>query len=252
MSLLLSVLGFGLLLGIRHATDADHVVAVTTIVSRQKKIHSATIIGILWGIGHSVTVTLIAIPIIAYSFVVPPKVGLGLEFAVGVMLVFLGFINLSGITEKFTKQLTPTIHNHKHIHEEYKEHSHMHAHIFSAFQENMHHIGLFQTVRPLFIGFVHGLAGSTAITLLILSTIHNHALAVIYLFIFHIGVIIGMMLITTLLGVSITVVRKKSHSIHKYLIIVSGLFSIGFGLYLMYQTGVVDWLFLEKINWKPI
>lgn len=240
MSMVLSILGLGFLLGLRHATDADHVVAITTFSAREHGIKSSSLIGILWGIGHSITVTLIAIPIIFFSFVIPPRVGLGLEFCVGIMLVILGLINLFGLHKKFSLRFAPVVHSHEHIHEtsEGKNHSHPHAHIFKLIKADKHHLGVFHSIRPLIVGLVHGLAGSAAIVLLILSTINNPIFATIYLFIFHIGVIIGMMIITTLLGVSIAYAEGKSRAIHKYLILISGALSFIFGLFIMYETGI--------------
>ena len=159
---LFTVLGFGFLLGLRHATDADHVVAVTTILGKHGKIRHSTLIGILWGIGHSITVTLIAIPIIFYSFVVSEILGNSLEFLVGAMLVILGIFTLSGVTKKISEDSIPiSIHKHAHKSKVGTDHSHL------------HHIGIFQTIRPIVVGLVHGLAGSAAVALLILSTINN-------------------------------------------------------------------------------
>lgn len=226
---LFTVLGFGFLLGLRHATDADHVVAVTTILGRHGKIRHSTLIGILWGIGHSVTVTLVAIPIIFYSLIIPQRLGSILEFFVGAMLVVLGILSLRSIP------LTV----HKHIHKSKvgskHSHSHFHFHILNSLSNDLHHIGIFQTIRPIVVGLIHGLAGSAAIALLILSTINNPKLAAIYLFIFHFGVVVGMMIITTLLGASILLIKKKSQKIHRYLIASSGLLSLSFGLYIMYK-----------------
>lgn len=249
-SFFLSIAGLGFLLGMRHATDADHVVAVTTIVSKQKKIRHAALIGIYWGIGHSITVTAIALPIMLFSFVIPPRVGLGFEFLVGFMLTLLGILNLTGITARITNRFTPTIHSHTHNCPEGGEHKHVHAH-FDFFSESTHHLGLFNMIRPLFIGLVHGLAGSAAIALLILSTIKNAKLAAMYLFIFHFGVISGMMLITTAFGASIMIMKKKSEVFHKYLVLASGILSFFFGLYIMYQTGFVDGLFSSSVHWTP-
>lgn len=216
MSYLISILSLSFLLGMRHATDADHVVAVSTIVSREKKgILSSALIGILWGIGHSLTVTLLGIPIIFYSFVVPEGLGVFLEFLVGLMLVILGILNLTG----------KTVVMHKH-------------HNLNLLSHGAHHLGLFQIIRPLVVGLVHGLAGGAAVVLLILSTIRSPILAFFYLFIFHIGVILGMMVITVLLGVSVILAKRKSKVINRYLVITSGLFSLLFGLYIIYQTGV--------------
>ena len=198
---LFTVLGFGFLLGLRHATDADHVVAVTTILGRHGKIRHSTLIGILWGIGHSITVTLIAIPIIFYSFVIPPRLGLTLEFFVGVMLVVLGTLSL--------RSIPLTVHKHTHKSKVGTEHSHIHLHILNFLSNDLHHIGIFQTIRPIVVGLIHGLAGSAAIALLILSTINNPKLGALYLFIFHFGVVFGMMIITTLLGASILLIKKE-------------------------------------------
>lgn len=236
MLTLFTVLGFGFLLGMRHATDADHVVAITTLLGKRGKIKHSAIIGILWGLGHSITVTLIAIPIIFFSLVIPPSLEIILEFFVGIMLVALGIFTLSGITEKITKRFTPpTIHKHTHESISGKDHAHFHLHL-SDILNTTHHIGLFQSARPIIVGLVHGLAGSAAVTLLILSTIKDSLLSAFYLFIFHLGVIIGMMIITTLLGASIVLIRRKSEKIHRYLITASGALSLGFGLYIMYET----------------
>ena len=235
-----TVLGFGFLLGLRHATDADHVVAVTTIMSRERKIRNSTLIGILWGIGHSITVTLIAIPIIFYSFVIPPRVGLALEFFVGIMLVVLGVLSLSGITRKISEHSIPlTLHKHKHESPHGNSHSHFHLHALDFLNHSIHHIGIYQTIRPIVIGLVHGLAGSAAIALLILSTIKNPTLAAFYLVIFHFGVVLGMMIITTFLGASILLIKRRSESLHQYLITASGILSLIFGLYIMLQTGIL-------------
>lgn len=220
----------------RHATDADHVVAVTTIVSRQKKIRLATLIGILWGIGHAVTITLVALPIILFSFVIPPRLGLGFEFLVGIMLSVLGLLNITGASLRITRLYLPTIHKHSHLGKNKKHHEHSHLHFFDSVNNTLHHLGLFQVVRPILIGLIHGLAGSTAIALLILSTIKDPKFASVYLFVFNFGVIFGMMLITTFLGVSAALIKKKSGAIHKHLVFICGILSFIFGLYIMYQT----------------
>lgn len=236
---LITILGLSFLLGMRHATDADHVVAVSTMIAKQKRgILSSGLIGMLWGLGHSITVTLVAIPIILYSLVIPPKLGLLLEFIVGVMLVILGISNLAGLTAKLINKLTPlTIHKHSHVDQLGINHSHYHLHSKKSLLANsIHHLGLFQILRPIIVGLVHGLAGSAAVALLILSTIHTPILAVFYLFIFHIGVLAGMMLITICIGASIVVAKRQSQSLNRYLVTASGILSLIFGLYIMYQT----------------
>lgn len=243
MSFIATILGLGFLLGLRHATDADHVVAITAITSRENGIRKSSLVGALWGIGHSITVTLIATPIIFFSLVIPDRIGLGLEFVVGLMLVFLGVSNFFGITHKISKRFAPKIHKHEHIAKRGNTHSHLHAHFFIDLKNEIHHLGIYHSLRPIIIGLIHGLAGSSAVALLILSTINNPQLATLYLLIFHIGVIIGMMLITTVLGISIAAFETRSQKIHNYLVLSSGILSFVFGLMIMYETGIQGGLF---------
>ena len=242
MPISISVLALGFLLGLRHATDSDHVVTITTISTKEKSIKGSALIGILWGIGHSITVTLIGIPIIFFSLKIPPKILLTLEFSVGVMLVILGIVNLYGIRSQIVKTISNIIHKHNHSHLS-QEHSHLHIHLPNKSNNKTHHLELFPVIGPIFVGLMHGLAGSSAIVILILSTINNRILAAFYLVIFHVGVIMGMIIITTLLGASIKVANQKIAFINKYLVAGSGILSIAFGLYISYQIGFVDGLF---------
>src|SRR5271170_1088731 len=127
---LLTVIGVGFLLGIRHATDPDHVIAVTTIVSRQRSIRHAGLIGMLWGVGHTITILLVGAAIILFNLVIPPRIGLAMELAVGIMLVLLGVLNLTGVTRWITERFTPGVsggHSHLHAHGDYA-HEHFHGH----------------------------------------------------------------------------------------------------------------------------
>lgn len=242
MPISISILTLGFFLGLRHATDADHVVAITT-VSRKESIKGSALIGILWGIGHSITVTLVGIPIIFFALKIPPKILLTLEFSVGVMLVILGLANLYSFCRQIEKTLTTIFHKHTHSHFNIKDHSHLHIHLKSKINNKIHHLSLRQMTKPIFIGLMHGLAGSAAVAVLILATINNNLLAIFYLAIFHIGVIIGMMIITTILGAFIKMANQKIAFIHEYLVAGSGILSIVFGLYISYQIGFVDGLF---------
>jgi high-affinity nickel-transport protein len=197
----------------RHATDTDHVVAIGTITARQKSVKSSMAVGGLWGIGHSAMVTVIGILIIFLHLNIPARIGTMLEFSVGMMLVILGVINI------FQTIRIPTVHRHEHSHGG-KTHTHTHFHL----------------IRPFVVGSVHGLAGSAAIALLILATINNSAYAIYYLLIFNVGVIVGMMIITTLIGVSLVYVKNKINDLNKYFVLGSGIISFIFGLYVMYQN----------------
>src|SRR5215471_15297939 len=92
-----SFLFLGFFLGMRHATDADHVVAVATIVSRERSVAGSALIGAAWGVGHTVTVMAVGAAIIVFGIVIPPRLAMSMEFAVGVMLVLLGVLTLMGM-----------------------------------------------------------------------------------------------------------------------------------------------------------
>src|SRR5919204_4908473 len=136
MAELLALAGFGFLLGMRHATDADHVIAVTTILNRSRRFIHTTVIGALWGLGHTITVVVVGVAIIAFNVVIPPPLGLAMEFAVALMLVALGILNLTGGLRSITERLTPPApmhgHPHEHVHAhggDEAEHAHGHAHL---------------------------------------------------------------------------------------------------------------------------
>ena len=107
---LLAILILSFLLGMRHATDPDHVVAITTIVTRQRGIAKAGLIGILWGLGHTFTIFVVGTMIILFQVTIPPRVGLSMELTVAAMLILLGVLNLTGalrwLQENFMPGLT--------------------------------------------------------------------------------------------------------------------------------------------------
>src|SRR6476646_12247715 len=97
MITLVSIIVLGFFLGMRHATDPDHVIAVTTIVSRQRSVRQAALIGVLWGLGHTITILVVGSAIILFGIVIPARVGLTMEFSVGPVLFIIEILNLSGI-----------------------------------------------------------------------------------------------------------------------------------------------------------
>ena len=210
---LFSILALGFFLGMRHATDSDHVIAVTTIVSQQRKVGSAALTGIFWGIGHSITLLIVGAAIVLFGVVVPERLGLSLEFCVALMLVLLGLLNLGGFRRSQN---------------EAHEHSHRH--------------GFYLRLRPVVVGIVHGLAGSAAMALLVLPMIRTPFWAIFYLLIFAAGTIAGMMLITAIMAVPITYSANRFQSINRYIGAAAGAFSMAFGLFLVHQIGFVDGL----------
>lgn len=201
----------GVLLGLRHATDADHVVAVTTIVARERSLARAARIGAVWGVGHTLTLLLLGGAIIAFRLVIPPRVGLALEFGVALMLIGLGYANLRARDSDAAPTLT----------------------------------------RPLVIGVVHGLAGSAAVALLVLATIRAPLAAAAYLVMFGAGTILGMMMVTLLLAAPALYATTRVHRVRRGVRLAAGALSIVFGLILARELIVDGGLFAATPTWEP-
>jgi ABC-type nickel/cobalt efflux system permease component RcnA len=265
----LAIALLGLLLGMRHATDPDHVIAVTTILSRERRLAVAARIGIIWGLGHTVTVLMVGAAIIIFKIAIPTRLGLAMEFAVAVVLILLGVGAAAGVVRKAANRMRGgpssdaglVVHAHAHTHDG-ATHVHPHVHV-GAYDDATHHdhripadaLPTFAARRPLLrsfaVGLVHGLAGSAAIALLVLSAIPNPVWATLYLAIFCIGTIVGMGLITTAIATPFVVVSRQASWIRQGLVTGSGLLSFGFGLFLAYQIGIVDHLFSAAPIWIP-
>ncbi len=263
----------GLVLGVRHATDADHVIAVTTIVSRERHLGAAAKVGLVWGLGHSLTVMLVGGAIIVFKLTVPVRLGLMMEFAVALVLIVLGLSTMNGIVRQAIERLAgrPThpsaglaVHTHPHAHEG-SIHHHVHVHPYDAGTggglKALHHdhrlpsSDMLRVRRPLAtafgVGLVHGLAGSAAIALLVLSAIPQAAWGVLYLGVFGAGTMLGMGMITTAVGVPFLVGGQKMARFHGMLTVGSGVLSFAFGLILAYQIGVAGGLFGAAPIWTP-
>jgi len=201
----------GALLGLRHATDADHVVAVTTIVARERSLLRAARVGAAWGLGHTLTLLVLGGAIIAFRIVIPPRVGLGLEFSVALMLIALGYANLRAREETPGPTLT----------------------------------------RPFWIGVVHGLAGSAAVALLVLATIRTPLAAATYLLVFGLGTVLGMMLVTLVLAAPAIYAGERVVRMRSGIRLAAGALSVVFGLLLARELIVDGGLFTAAPTWAP-
>jgi ABC-type nickel/cobalt efflux system permease component RcnA len=265
---LASLLVLGFFLGMRHATDPDHVIAISTIVARQRRVGAAAWVGALWGIGHTLTILAVGGAILVFGLVIPPRLGLTMEFSVALMLVLLGLLNLSGALRWIHDALGTAgavpgrLHSHAHHHDDYV-HSHPHGH---GRDEHGHaedrtpqawmdrtfgELGFYHVVRPVVVGLVHGLAGSAAVALLVLATVRDPWWGTAYLLVFGVGTVAGMMLITASLALPITYAAGRFAHVNRYLATASGLLSLAFGLFLVYQIGFVDGLFTGDPRWTP-
>jgi len=264
MATLLAIVVLGFFLGMRHATDPDHVVAVTTIVSRERTMLHAAAIGALWGVGHTFTIILVGSAIIIFKLTIPVRLGLSMELCVAFMLILLGVLNLTGIMRRAIEWITirrlgPGAHSHfimgrwmAHTHDEDGEPSFMdRTSMIGWTPQWWKKLGLFHVARPLAVGIVHGLAGSAAVALLVLTTIHRPAWAIAYLLIFGIGTVAGMMLITAAIAFPFAYTLQNFVKLNRGLAMASGLLSLCFGLFLCYHIGFVDGLFTNHPIWTP-
>jgi ABC-type nickel/cobalt efflux system permease component RcnA len=239
-----AIVGLGLFLGMRHSTDPDHVVAVSTIVTRERSIRQGAVIGMMWGLGHTLTIFMVGAAIILFNLTIPPRLGLSMEMAVAGMLVLLGVLNLTGVLRRMTERFTPASTRSSALAAPPAPDDtspHLAKRLLNRF-------GYYHLLRPLAIGLVHGLAGSAAVALLVLSMIHSPSWAIAYLVVFGLGTVIGMMLMTTVMAVPIALTGR---SVSRYLTTASGLLSVGFGLFLVYHLGFVDGLFTSHVHWTP-
>ncbi len=203
----ISVLAAGFLLGLRHATDPDHVVAVTTIVSHKRSLRSAGLVGAAWGVGHTLTVLVVGGVIILFRVSISARVEMALEMGVALMLIALGIANVSAPPGP-----TPDSRS-----------------------------------RAVLVGVVHGLAGSVAVALLILTLIDSVTLAMGYLIVFGIGTILGMMLMTVAIAIPSLLAVQGLANAGRYLRLGSGAVSIAFGVLLAHRIGFENGLFTGQI-----
>ncbi len=208
----IAILGF--LLGIRHAVDPDHVVAVGTIATRSSSFRRAAAVGALWGIGHTLTILLVGGGIILLRVAISPRVGLAMEFAVAIMLILLGLQNVAIARHRTSPEPSPT--------------------------------------RPFVVGMVHGMAGSAAIVLLILATVRDSLWAFAYLLLFGLGTVAGMVIVTAIIAVPAAVAVRRVRNARRWLTLASGVASVVIGVLLARElTDRSDGLFSDTPSWTP-
>jgi len=232
-----SVLGLGLIFGLKHALEADHLAAISTIVSERKSVLSSSLVGALWGVGHTLSLLLAGVVVMLLHVEIGPRLALMLEFGVALMLIGLGANALKKLVRG------ARVHLHAHTH---GGHAHLHPHMHDGCPEpapHTHH-GFRFRARPLVVGMVHGLAGSAALMLLVLSTISSRLLGFAYIAVFGIGSIGGMLLMSALVSLPIHLTVERFTGVNLAVRTVAAVFSVGLGLMMAYQIGVGDGLLL--------
>jgi high-affinity nickel-transport protein len=193
----------GFVLGLQHATDPDHVVAVATIVTRERRFTAGARVGLWWGIGHALTLATAGTLVVALNAGVPERLATGLELLVAAMLVGLGAIRLREAVRGIV---------------------HPPAALLAAWREESRGVGL----RALLVGTVHGMAGTAAVALLLLATLHTVAAAAVYLLVFGLGTIAGMTALTAVMAYPATrLVRLRR--MKDAMAVASGVAAIAFG-----------------------
>jgi high-affinity nickel permease len=223
-----TVAGVGFVLGLRHALDPDHVVAVTTLASQKIGLRrTSPLVGAFWGLGHALSLGLAGGAILMMRVTVPAAVTSVLESLVAAMLVILGALALR-------KALRWKVHAHPHRHDG-TTHVHFHAHAREQAQVHHHPHPLQGSLRPFVVGTVHGLAGSAGLALLALSAAPTFGAGLLYLAIFGIGSVAGMLLLSAVLSVPLAYVEARYATLHRAVQVAAGTVSVAFGLYLLWQ-----------------
>jgi nickel/cobalt exporter len=237
----LAILGLGLVFGLKHATEVDHVIAVSTIVSEHRSFLRAALVGGVWGVGHTISLVLVGIVVLALRVTIPEQVSGWLEFCVALMIIGLGVAAFARALRRRSG-----VHVHKHQHDGLA-HAHVHFH-----EQDTSHAGPVEPhshavrrvgLKPLLVGAMHGLAGSAALTLLVLTQIESAALGLLYLAVFGLGSILGMLLMSGLIALPFVFSARKLTGIHYGLQAAAGVFSIAFGFWYAYETGTASGLF---------
>jgi len=237
----LALLGLGLIFGLKHATEVDHVVAVSTIVSQNRNLLRSAMVGALWGVGHTASLLVTGVVVLWLRVTIPERISHWLEFCVALMILGLGVSAMWRVLRKGRE-----VHVHKHSHDGV---SHLHVHFHeettqhgqdqpSAHTHAVSTIG----VKPILVGTMHGLAGSGAITLLILTQIKSAWLGLLYLSVFGAGSILGMLLMSGLIGLPFALTSRNLSGVHHRLQTAAAGLSIAFGLWYAYETGLASGL----------
>ena len=235
-------MGLGLLFGLKHATEIDHVVAVSTVVSEHRNILRSAVVGALWGAGHTASLVVVGVIVLVFRVAVPLSVASWLELGVALMIIGLGVLT---VTRVLRRRSDVHVHRHdhdgqSHVHIHFHEHDTDHASVANSHSAPaVHSHAISQVgVKPLIIGAVHGLAGSAALTLLVLTQVESVSLGLVYLGVFGVGSTLGMVLMSILIGLPFAFSGRRVSDLNYGLQTAAGGFSIVFGLWYAYHVTI--------------
>jgi ABC-type nickel/cobalt efflux system permease component RcnA len=245
-----ALLGLGLVFGFKHATEVDHVVAISAIVSEHRNVLRSALVGGLWGVGHTASLVIVGVLVLVFRVAIPLPVANWLEFGVALMIIGLGVLAMTRVLHRRSD-----VHLHRHSHD---GQSHVHIHFHEHETEHESDAASHQTshsshashshaisrlgFKPLLVGAMHGLAGSAALTLLVLTQIQSVRLGLLYLALFGLGSTAGMLLMSGLIGLPFALSGRRLSRINYGLQTAAGGLSIGFGLWYAYESLVTNGL----------
>ena len=224
----LTLLGLGLVLGLRHALDTDHLAAVSTVLAQRPSLRASGLIGLSWGLGHTVVLLLVGAMVLVLQVQIPEPFALAAEFGVGAMLVLLGgMLGMRLVRERW--------HLHTHDHDG-EQHIHLHSH---ASTENHRHGHWWRdSVRPFCIGMAHGLAGSAALLLIVLSSAQSVSEGLTYIAVFGLGSIMGMMLVGIAMSLPVLWSLRLGRPVFLAVQGLASLGSVAVGLMMMFHIAM--------------
>jgi len=228
---LISVLGLGVILGLRHALDPDHIMAVSTIVSETKSVRRSSLVGTCWGLGHMISLLIAGVLVIALRVQISDRMALRLEFTVALMLIALG------VKAMLKSWRGWKLHVHRHTHDG-STHTHLHVHHPGEEHQHRHRHLIGSGVRPFLVGMMHGMAGSAALMILVLATIPSAIAGLIYIAVFGLGSVGGMLIMSSLISLPFVFAKKYFRLLGEAMQLAVGLSSVAFGFFLVWQIGL--------------
>jgi len=227
---LASTLLLAVVFGLKHALDADHLAAVSTIVTQRRGVARAAVVGASWGAGHLLALWMVALPVLLFRVQVPPSVEIGLESLVALVLVLIGVEALWNLWRG--------AHLHVHVHE-HDGHQHWHPHFHAGAGAGHDPAGHASHAmrRPLLVGMLHGLAGSAALLILVVARTESIAGGLLYVLAFGVGSVAGMVAMSAVLSLPLHVAARRFAYADRAVRALAALFSLGFGLSMAWELG---------------
>ena len=231
---LVNTLLLGFLIGLKHALEVDHVAAIASLASKTTSVREGLTLGASWGLGHTITLFIFSSIVLILDAVVSAQLALTLEFFVGCMLVFMGGAIIKNIVKK-------RIHLHMHNHSDGTTHLHFHSHLQDNVEHQHTHTQQF-SIRALLVGMMHGMAGSAALIVLTLDSVSSIETRLVYIFLFGVGSVIGMTLLSLLMIILLRHSEYAGNRTYQGLQVFIGLVTLFLGMIIMYETSVTNGL----------